>query len=374
MCPRNVGRSKSLAKGRPVATIVGEVTDDGRVLQLSDVSATWGSDDLVRIVKAIARRKSASLTQLQQSFSHRLNAEELGRVLRVLHERRVITEKASGDRGGLSYTIASPDALATVEWGSLLRPLVEASSRGNAHVEAEAGVVTLSCDDRRLQMKEPLRIAEPNLWVYQNRCVTLCPEPLDRGLSVLAVKKAVLTAITAASDMKEQLQREVERLEKRVPGLRPIPEATVEVRPRIEIYSHIRRKLLPETPEETVRQEFVKILVNHYGYGLAQMEEEMEVTGSGSARARADIVVWATPREKAEKKNPLVVVECKQGRGTIAQAHYEQGANYARMLGAQFLVACNEAERRYWRVDHERLPKDLIEVEDIPKTASLGPH
>jgi len=374
VCPRNVGRSKSSAKGRSIATIVGKVTDDGRVLRLIDVSATLGSDDVVRIGKAIARRKGVSRTQLQQSFSNRLNAEQLDDVLGVLVEKRVITEEASGPRGGRFYFMASPDALATVEWGSLLQLSVEASSRGYAHVEGEAGVVTLSCDDRRLQMKEPVRIAEANLWVYQNKCVTLCPEPRERGLSVLEVKKAVLTAITAANDMKEQLQREVERLEKRVPGLRPVPEATGEVRRRIEIYSHIRDKWLRETPEETVRQEFVEILLNHYGYGLAQMEEEKEVTGSGSARARADIVVWATPQEKAEEKNPLIVVECKRGRGTIAQAHYEQGANYARMFGAEFLVACNEAERRYWRVDHERLPKDLIEVEDIPKAASLGSH
>ncbi len=35
-----------------------------------------------------------------------------------------------------------------------------------------------------------------------------------------------------------------------------------------DIYSHIRKKPLVETPEERVRQEYLCVLVNEYGYGL----------------------------------------------------------------------------------------------------------
>ena len=33
-----------------------------------------------------------------------------------------------------------------------------------------------------------------------------------------------------------------------------------------EIFSHIRKKWLIETPEERVRQEYLCVLVNEYGY------------------------------------------------------------------------------------------------------------
>lgn len=35
-----------------------------------------------------------------------------------------------------------------------------------------------------------------------------------------------------------------------------------------------------ETPEEKVRQEYIKILVENYGYSLDQMAQELKVTNS----------------------------------------------------------------------------------------------
>ena len=48
-----------------------------------------------------------------------------------------------------------------------------------------------------------------------------------------------------------------------------------------------------ETPEEKVRQEYIKILVEDYGYSLDQMEQEIKVNNSqrGQGKARADIVI-----------------------------------------------------------------------------------
>lgn len=46
-----------------------------------------------------------------------------------------------------------------------------------------------------------------------------------------------------------------------------------------------------ETPEEKVRQEYIKILVEDYGYSLDQMAQEIKVNNSqrGQGKARADI-------------------------------------------------------------------------------------
>ena len=84
-----------------------------------------------------------------------------------------------------------------------------------------------------------------------------------------------------------------------------------------KVWSHIRKKWLNETPEETVRQEYLCILVNEYGFSLDQMDEELEVTGRGSGHARADFVIWRTAQDKSDQKPPLIVVECKSDNVTI---------------------------------------------------------
>jgi len=76
-----------------------------------------------------------------------------------------------------------------------------------------------------------------------------------------------------------------------------------------KIWSHIRKKWLVETPEETVRQEYLYILVNEYGFSFDQMDEEIEVTGRGSGHARADYVIWRTVKDKTDSKNPLIIVD-----------------------------------------------------------------
>jgi type I restriction enzyme M protein len=47
-----------------------------------------------------------------------------------------------------------------------------------------------------------------------------------------------------------------------------------------KIFSHIRNSWFVLTPEEKVRQKCVCTLVNHYGYSLEQMAEEMQVSNS----------------------------------------------------------------------------------------------
>ena len=38
-----------------------------------------------------------------------------------------------------------------------------------------------------------------------------------------------------------------------------------------KVWSHIRKKWIVETPEETVRQEYLCVLVNEYGFSLDQI-------------------------------------------------------------------------------------------------------
>ncbi len=137
-----------------------------------------------------------------------------------------------------------------------------------------------------------------------------------------------------------------------------------------KVWSHIRKRWLEETPEETVRQEYLCTLVNEYGFSLDQIDEELEVTGRGSGRARADFIIWRTAKERLDSKNPLIVVECKSDNVSIRSDDYAQGDNYSRLTGARFFVTHNSRETRYWRVLHERMPKVLDEISNIPHAAA----
>jgi type I restriction enzyme M protein len=133
-----------------------------------------------------------------------------------------------------------------------------------------------------------------------------------------------------------------------------------------EIFSPLRQKWLTLTPEEMVRQQFVQVLVAEYGFSPDQMKEEEEVTGRGAAKARADIIVWRAPQDKAAHNSPLIVVECKADNVAINPAVYAQGENYARLTNAPFFVTHNHRETRYWRVLHDKMPKHVEEIDGIP--------
>ncbi len=134
-----------------------------------------------------------------------------------------------------------------------------------------------------------------------------------------------------------------------------------------KIWSHIRHKWLIETPEESVRQAYVIMLHNEYGFSLDQMDEEVRSLASrGSARARADIVVWRTSLDKSDARTPLIVVECKSDNVTIKAADYAQGEAYALYCSSPFFVTHNNRETRYWRTLRDRMPGNIEEIENVP--------
>ncbi len=140
-----------------------------------------------------------------------------------------------------------------------------------------------------------------------------------------------------------------------------------------KIYSPIKGKWLVLTPEERVRQEYICRLVNHYGYEIGQMAQEVQVNNShrGQGKARADIVVWKSASAKSNEDAATIVVECKAEHITIRDEDYFQGYNYAAWAGADFFVTTNLKETRVFKVNKGKLPKRLEEIVDIPKAEEL---
>ena len=141
-----------------------------------------------------------------------------------------------------------------------------------------------------------------------------------------------------------------------------------------KIFSPLKNKELVLTPEERVRQEYICRLVNHYGYDLSQMEQELQVNNShrGQGKARADIVVWKSASAKSNEDAATIVVECKAEHITIREEDYFQGYNYAAWAGADFFVTTNLKETRVFKVNKGKLPKRLEEIVDIPKAEELA--
>ena len=140
-----------------------------------------------------------------------------------------------------------------------------------------------------------------------------------------------------------------------------------------KIFAPLKNRELVLTPEERVRQEYICRLVNHYGYDLAQMEQELQVNNShrGQGKARADIVVWKSASAKSNEDAAAIVVECKAEHITIREEDYFQGYNYAAWAGADFFVTTNLKETRVFKVNKGKLPKRLEEIVDIPKAEDL---
>lgn len=135
-----------------------------------------------------------------------------------------------------------------------------------------------------------------------------------------------------------------------------------------KIYCPLKKAWHVSTPEERVRQYYIAILANKYGYSLEQMDQELKVNNSkrGQGKARADIVIWKSEQDKNDKKAAFIVVECKAENVKVRVEDYYQGFNYASWAHAEFFVTTNEKETKYFNVDPAYLPQKLDEVVAIP--------
>ena len=140
-----------------------------------------------------------------------------------------------------------------------------------------------------------------------------------------------------------------------------------------KIYCPLKKAWHVSTPEERVRQYYIAILANKYGYSLEQMNQELKVNNSkrGQGKARADIVIWKSEQDKKDKKAAFIVVECKAENVKVRVEDYYQGFNYASWAHAEFFVTTNEKETKYFNVDPAYLPQKLDEVVAIPTAKDL---
>ena len=124
-----------------------------------------------------------------------------------------------------------------------------------------------------------------------------------------------------------------------------------------EIFDPLRKKRVALTPEENVRQQFIRYLNEKRGWPLHMMGSETEIS-IGDVKLRCDIVCYG------KDLAPKMIVECKRPTVKISSRTFEQIWHYALILKVEYIVATNGKETFACRYDQEK--KQYVFIGDIP--------
>ena len=124
----------------------------------------------------------------------------------------------------------------------------------------------------------------------------------------------------------------------------------------------IRRQHVALTPEEWVRQHFVHFLINHKGYPLSLMANEVQLKLNGMSR-RCDTVVYD------RMLTPRVIVEYKAPTVDITQKVFDQICRYNLVLQVDFLIVSNGLAHYCCQLDYTT--RSYRFLRDIPEYSSI---
>ncbi len=99
------------------------------------------------------------------------------------------------------------------------------------------------------------------------------------------------------------------------------------------IFCIIRRRWFAITPEEWVRQNFLRYLIHtlHYPATLIAVEKKLQIS---EVKKRFDIVVY-------KNALPYMIVECKEMNVPLSESTLRQVLNYNAAVQAPFMVVTN---------------------------------
>jgi len=123
------------------------------------------------------------------------------------------------------------------------------------------------------------------------------------------------------------------------------------------IFDIIRKKYVLLTPEEWVRQNFIRYLLEEKGYIQSLVRVEMFFKLNRLSK-RADIALFD------RNGKPKVLVECKSPKVAISQVVFEQVARYNLSFKVDFLVVTNGMQHFCCKMDYEK--KSYTFLKEIP--------
>jgi hypothetical protein len=116
------------------------------------------------------------------------------------------------------------------------------------------------------------------------------------------------------------------------------------------IFDEFRKKWLVLTPEEWVRQHFVKYLVTEKGYPLGLIGIEVTFKMNSLTR-RADVLVYN------RVGNPVLIVECKAPDVRINNSVFDQIVEYNFKFKLKYLVVTNGIKHYACSLGGEDVPE-----------------
>jgi hypothetical protein len=124
------------------------------------------------------------------------------------------------------------------------------------------------------------------------------------------------------------------------------------------IFDRIRKKFIPLTPEEWVRQHCIVHLMEHFHIGGGMIAIEREISAFG-LRKRFDIVVFG------QNSKPLILVECKAPEVQLSRNTLIQAATYNNKLDSKYMWITNGLEHAWFEKTDEGLrlisPPDSVQ-------------
>ena len=131
---------------------------------------------------------------------------------------------------------------------------------------------------------------------------------------------------------------------------------------KTEIFDEVRKKYLVLTPEEWVRQNLIKFLINdrEIPAGLISIERALKVN---TMNKRTDIVIYN------KKGEPVMIVECKAANIKIDQKVFEQIARYNMSLRVPVLMVSNGLKHYSCKIDYQK--NQFSFIDNIPNFESL---
>jgi hypothetical protein len=104
-----------------------------------------------------------------------------------------------------------------------------------------------------------------------------------------------------------------------------------------QIFDIVRKRFVALTPEEWVRQNFIRYLIDYLRYPASLLAVERMVKVNGLTQ-RADVVVYN------REGKPWLVIECKASTVKLSQDTFLQAARYNQDLKLPYFVLTNGLE------------------------------
>ncbi|MDD4969704.1 MAG: type I restriction enzyme HsdR N-terminal domain-containing protein [Paludibacter sp.] len=110
------------------------------------------------------------------------------------------------------------------------------------------------------------------------------------------------------------------------------------------IFDSQRKRYVSLTPEEWVRQHFIRFLIEEKGYPAAYLAVEKQLNMNGMKK-RCDAILYN------EHALPILIIELKAPTVPITQATFDQVAVYNAKLKVDFFMISNGIEHYCCKVD-----------------------